>query len=328
MPETRNVQITDVGLLTSIQDHGRSGYYHLGIPPSGAMDQEAYRTGNLLLGNPETAASLECALMGPTLTVDAPTRVAVTGAELVPKVDGEPQATYTVLELAPGQTLSFQHLTGGARAYIAFDGGIDVPVALGSRAFYSLGALGGIRRALEAGDTLPLGPPAAAVPGGRSLPGDLRPRFAGSTTLRVMPGLYDHRVVPEALTAFFGSEWKVALEADRIGYRLKGGEPLEFVDREQPFGAGDDPSNIVDAPYPVGSIQVPSGREPIILHRDAVSAGGYMMVGTVISADMDRIGQMAPRTTARFEVVDLPGALQARRERADRLQRLRDALAV
>ena len=122
--------------------------------------------------------------------------------------------------------------------------------------------------------------------------------------------------------------WKVAPEADRMGYRFKGGKPLEFVEREQPFGAGSDPSNIVDSCYPYGSVQVPGGTEPIILHRDAVSGGGYFMIGTVISADMDMIGQLQPNTSVGFVRVDMAEALAARRERAEMLERLRSALAV
>ena len=110
-----------------------------------------------------------------------------------------------------------------------------------------------------------------------------------------MPGLYWHRITEAAGSDFFEDTWKVAPEADRIGYRFRGGRPLEFVPREQPFGAGSDPSNIVDACYPYGSIQVPGGTEPIVLHRDAVSGGGYFMIGTVISADMDLIGQLQPQ---------------------------------
>ena len=108
-----------------------------------------------------------------------------------------------------------------------------------------------------------------------------------------------------------------------MGYRFRGGRPLSFVEREQPFGAGSDPSNIVDSCYPYGSIQVPGGTEPIILHRDAVSGGGYFMIGTVISADMDLIGQMQPNTPTRFVKVDMTQALAARAERTALMQRIR-----
>jgi allophanate hydrolase subunit 2 len=145
--------------------------------------------------------------------------------------------------------------------------------------------------------------------------------------LRVLPGLYSHRITDESGRDFFADTWKVAPEADRIGYRFRGGRPLQFVPRKQPFGAGSDPSNIVDACYPYGSIQVPGGTEPIVLHRDAVSGGGYFMLGTVISADMDLIGQLQPHTETHFTVVDMAAALAARHERKALLGKVHDALA-
>ncbi|KMO76588.1 biotin-dependent carboxyltransferase family protein [Mycolicibacterium chlorophenolicum] len=318
------IEITKPGLVTSVQDGGRSGYYHLGIPPSGAMDQISYRAANLLLGNPETAAALECALMGPELVFTEDAHVCVTGAEMVPKVDGEVRPTNTVLEIAAGQTMDFSFASAGARSYVAVAGGIEVPEKLGSRSTYALGGLGGFEgRPLRAGDVLSIGKRTGAPTADAQLPEDLRLPLAKEYTLRMVRGLYDHRVVPESMDVFLSETWLVASEADRVGYRLKGGTPLEFVPRTPPFGAGDDPSNIVDACYPIGSIQVPSGEQPIVLHRDAVSGGGYMMIGTVISADMDLVGQMPPNTKVRFEEVSVPQALQARTERADRLDRIR-----
>ncbi|WP_018156982.1 biotin-dependent carboxyltransferase family protein [Demetria terragena] len=318
-----SIEVVKPGLSTTVQDHGRSGQYHLGIPPSGAMDQISFRAANLLLGNDETAAVLECALMGPELRFNDSRQIAVTGAEMTPLVDGTPHPTNTVVDVEAGQTLSFGFATAGARAYLAVSGGFDVPVALGSRATYGLGSLGGHHgRALQPGDPLPLGDPRAAV-SHRALPEALRMPLAKERELRVVRGLYDHRVQPDSLDGFFQEPWKVASEADRVGYRLKGGTPLRFIDREPPFGAGDDPSNITDACYPIGSIQVPSGQEPIILHRDAVSGGGYLMVGAVISADMDAIGQLPPNATIHFREVTLEEALVARQERSAWLERLR-----
>ena len=112
-----------------------------------------------------------------------------------------------------------------------------------------------------------------------------------------------------------------------MGYRFRGGRPLEFVERKPPFGAGSDPSNIVDGCYPYGSIQVPGGTEPIVLHRDAVSGGGYFMIGAVISADMDLIGQLQPHKPVSFVEVDMPTSLQARADRAVLMGRIRDHLA-
>src|SRR5258708_5511407 len=164
------------------------------------------------------------------------------------------------------------------------------------------------------------------VAAGRSVPEALRRLPAAAAELRVLPGLYWHRVTEAGHQQFFGDTWKVAPEADRIGYRFRGGRPLPFVERKPPFGAGSDPSNIVDSCYPYGSIQVPGGTEPIVLHRDAVSGGGYFMIGTVISADMDLVGQLQPHTSVRFVSVNLDQALAARRERHEQLDELRRTL--
>ncbi|MDA9542430.1 allophanate hydrolase [Bradyrhizobium sp. CCBAU 21362] len=323
------IKVLKPGLATTVQDLGRPGYYHIGIPLSGGMDRHALAAANLLVGNEEGAAVLEAVFMGPELEFTDDALVAITGAELPPKLDGEPRETWTSFKVNRGQKLSFDFLKQGARGYIAIAGGIDVPLVLGSRSTYALGALGGFKgRKLEAGDELPIGKASAPVKDGRTIAKDLRGLPAGMPTdLRVMPGLYWHRITETAGVGFFGDTWKVAPEADRIGYRFKGGKPLEFVPREPPFGAGSDPSNITDACYPYGSIQVPGGTEPIVLHRDAVSGGGYFMVGTVIAADLDLIGQLQPNTPVRFVKVGMEQALAARNSRAELLGKVRSALA-
>jgi biotin-dependent carboxylase-like uncharacterized protein len=323
------IKVLKPGLATTVQDLGRPGYYHIGIPLSGGMDRHALAAANLLVGNEEGAAVLEAVFMGPELEFTEDAVVAVTGAELPPKLDGEPRESWTSFKVKRGQILSFDFLKQGARGYIAVAGGIDVPMVLGSRSTYALGALGGFKgRKLDAGDELPVGKAGAAVRDGRTVAKDLRGQPAGMPTeLRAMPGLYWHRITEAAGDGFFSDSWKVAPEADRIGYRFKGGKSLEFVPREPPFGAGSDPSNITDACYPYGSIQVPGGTEPIVLHRDAVSGGGYFMVGTVIAADMDLIGQLQPNTPVRFVKVGMEEALEARKSRATLLGKLRSALA-
>lgn len=313
------IKVLKPGLATTVQDLGRPGYYHIGIPMSGGMDRHALAAANLLVGNDEGAAVLEAVFMGPELEFTEDALVAVTGAELPPKLDGVAQGTWVSFKVKSGQKLAFDFLKKGARAYIAMAGGIDVPVVLGSRSTYALGALGGFKgRKLEAGDELPIGKAAKPVKEGLTVDPSLRGQPAsGATELRAMPGLYWHRITEAAGNGFFSDTWKVAPEADRIGYRFKGGKPLEFVPREPPFGAGSDPSNITDACYPYGSIQVPGGTEPIVLHRDAVSGGGYFMVGTVISADMDLIGQLQPSAPVRFVKVGMDEALAARKARAE-----------
>ncbi|KKJ03906.1 biotin-dependent carboxyltransferase family protein [Burkholderia gladioli] len=321
------IEVVKPGLATSVQDTGRPGYYRVGIPPSGALDQYALRAANLLVGNHESAAALECTLLGPQLLFHAEALIAVTGAEMQPKIDGVVQACNVALRIKAGSTLSFEYVKAGARACLAVAGGIDVPVVLGSRSTYALGAFGGHQgRRLQKGDQLAIGRDRGPAREGTELPERLRTPLAREVALRVLPGLYHHRLTDESARTFFEDSWTVAPEADRIGYRYKQGRPLGFRPREQPFGAGADPSNIVDACYPIGSIQVPAGLEPIILHRDAVSGGGYATIGTVISADLDLIGQMQPNHQARFVSVTMSQALAARRDAQLRLARLREVL--
>ncbi|MEH6647346.1 biotin-dependent carboxyltransferase family protein [Sulfitobacter sp.] len=318
-----SLKIMQPGLSTSIQDLGRPGYFHLGIPIGGAMDRFALRVANMLVGNPEGAAGLEVVFMGPVIEFERDSLVAITGADLPAKVDGNPREGWTSFVVKAGQTLSFDFLKADARAYIAISGGIDTPPALGSRSTYPIGALGGIEgRNIQAGDVIPLGD-AEMVEAGMSVPANLRRMPANPAELRVLPGLYWHRLTPKAQDGFFADNWAVALEADRMGYRFKGGKPLEFVDREQPFGAGADPSNIVDGCYSYGSIQVPGGLEPIVLHRDAVSGGGYFTLGAIISADMDLIGQLQPHTPVKFRKVDMAQAAEARAARKKMLGSVR-----
>ena len=246
------VKVITPGLSTTVQDLGRPGFYHLGIPMSGGMDRFALRVANMLVGNDEGAAVLEAVFLGPELEFTAPATVAVTGGELPPKLNGEDREGWAAFEVKAGDRLSFGLLKSGARAYIAVSGGIDVPVKLGSRSTYTLGALGGYQgRALTAGDELPVGPGAR---GGGSVPVSLRRLPGTPAALRMLPGLYWHRITAESGRQFLADTWKVAPEADRIGYRFRGGAALDFVPREQPFGAGSNPSNIVDACYPYGSI--------------------------------------------------------------------------
>src|SRR5690606_20660675 len=241
------IEVVKPGLSTTVQDAGRSGYYHLGIPPSGALDQYSLRAANLLVGNPAGAAALEAVYMGPELAFTTDAVVAVTGATMVPKVNGEERPVWESFPVSAGDVLSFAYLTAGARAYIAVSGGIDVPEVLGSRSTYALGALGGVSgRPIAAGDRLPIGRASGATPG-RSVPADLRPTLSKEVEVRVVMGLYDYRLTDAGRAAFLDSTWDLTPEADRIGFRYAGPQ-LETVPREPPFGAGQDPSNIVDAP--------------------------------------------------------------------------------
>ena len=138
-------------------------------------------------------------------------------------------------------------------------------------------------------------------------------------------GLASYRLTEESMEEFLTTTWTVTPDADRVGYRYKGGE-LKFVEREQPAGAGADQANVVDFGYPIGSIQVPGGVEPIVLMNDAVTGGGYATIGTVISVDRDKLAQTKTNDKTRFRSVELDEALRAREDRRRQLAEIKEAL--
>jgi biotin-dependent carboxylase-like uncharacterized protein len=315
--------ILEPGLSTTVQDQGRIGYYRLGIPQGGSMDQYSATLANRLVGNTAAEAVLECTYIGPKLVTRADAVIAVTGAPVDVFVNGEVRAQYERIMLVAGDELKFGVIKGGTKYFIAVHGGIDVPEVLGSRSTYPIGAIGGVEgRALAAGDLVPVG---AAIDNGlpalQSIDVDDRPVFSRDVNVRVMLGLYDHHLSAAGLESLLTSEWVLTPVADRMGLRYSG-PGVGWKDREQPFGAGQDPSNIVDAGYAVGSIQIPGGTQPIILHRDAVSGGGYAMVATVISADMDLVARCSPGTKTHFVAVTMDQALDARHANSARVARI------
>ena len=307
--------VLEPGLSTTAQDQGRIGYYKFGLPQGGSMDQYSATLANRLVGNTVSDAVLECTYIGPKLVSTTNAVIAVTGAPVDVFVNGQLVPEYERIELLAGDELKFGVIKGGTKYFIAVHGGIDVPEVLGSRSTYPIGAIGGVDgRALVAGDVVPVGVGSDnGLPVVTSIAVDDRPVFSKDVKVRVMLGLYDHNLSAKGLDSLLNSEWMLTPVADRMGLRYSG-PGVEWKDREQPFGAGQDPSNIVDAGYAVGSIQIPGGTQPIILHRDAVSGGGYAMVATVISADMDLVARCAPGTKTRFVAVNMEEALAARQE--------------
>ncbi len=321
------IRVGQPGLLTTVQDTGRFGEYAIGMPPSGAMDVFSYQVGNYLVGNEEGAAGLEITYFGPELTFTEDHVIAITGAEMPPKINGEEVPTWETLGVREGDVLSFDYLKNGARSYLTVAGGIDVPVFMHSRSTYTLIGLGGHEgRALQEGDELAVGEDGdRSERVGMAVAREQLPAFYDETELRVIIGLASYRLTEQSMQEFLNTTWTVTPDADRVGYRYRGGE-LKFVEREQPAGAGTDQANVVDFGYPIGSIQVPGGVEPIVLLNDAVTGGGYATIGTVISADRDKLAQTKTNDKTRFRSVDLDEALRAREERRQQMAEIRQAL--
>lgn len=322
------IKILQPGIETTVQDIGRIGYYEMGMPPSGVMDKYSFKIANYLVGNEENAAVLEATYMGPTLEFEEDAVIAITGGEIPPKINGESIPTWEAFEVKTGDILSFDFVKTGARIYISVAGGIDVPILIDSRSTYTLCNIGGFEgRALQEGDSLKIGDQKkndAKV--GQRIEDKYIPKHEKSHEIRIVMGLCSYRFTDESKKSFLEQDWSVTPDANRVGYRFKG-ERLYFVEREQPFGAGSNPSNVVDLGYPIGSIQVPDGAEPIALLNDAVTGGGYATIATIISSDLDKMAQVKTGDKVRFIAVDIDEALQIRKDKKQKLQEIKHQFA-
>jgi urea carboxylase len=315
------VEVVSGGTQTTVQDFpGRLGYWAVGIPPSGPMDDRAMQLGNRLLGNAPDAAALEITMSGPTLRFGTDAVVAVTGADIPVRLDDVAQPLNTSLFVPAGSTLALGTIRGaGARAYLCVRGGLDVAVYLGSRSTFTLGQFGGHGgRALRAGDVLHVYPLENAQAGAALC--DV-PALETVRTLRVVYGPHG---APEYFTErymaeFFDTEWEIHFNSSRTGVRLIGPKP-EWA-REDGGEAGLHPSNIHDNPYAVGAVDF-TGDMPVILGPDGPSLGGFVCPVTIIEADRWHIGQLKAGDKVRFVPVDIDAAREAARRRAHELDTL------
>ena len=293
------------GTMTTIQDApGRSGYWHVGVPPSGPFDSRAFILGNQLLGNEARAAGLEITLRGPTLRFNQPCAFVLTGAEIAAKLDDEPLSTGVVINANAGQTLTLGDITGaGCRSYLLLAGGLNCPEYLGSRSTFTLGKFGGhAGRALRAGDVLHLAAPEHRP--AASLTEQDYPQLSNSWQIRVVYGPHG---APEFFTeqdiqAFFAARWQVHYNSSRTGIRLIGPKPTWA--RSDGGEAGMHPSNIHDNAYAFGTVDF-TGDMPVILGPDGPSLGGFVCPATVISDDLWKLGQLKAGDSIEFVAVSL-----------------------
>jgi biotin-dependent carboxylase-like uncharacterized protein len=313
-------EVVASGLETSVQElPGRLGYWEQGFPPSGPADAWSFRLANLLVGNPRDAAALECQFVGPTLRFLRDGAIAITGAEMPAKLDGEPVAAWTTTPVRAGQLLACTGARTGARAYIAVAGGIDTPPVLGSRATFHMAGVGGVEGyALKVGQTVAATP--APLPPRRIVRADARPPITADKQMmvEVMLGPNDDWLGPGSIAAFLAAEWVVLAQSNRTGMRLSG-PPITFAERayaKRPEH-GQDPSNILDHGYPLGAINI-AGQTPIILLQDAPSTGGFINPFTVPSAALWKLAQARPAVRLHFTAVSM--------EEANALRHAQDAL--
>ncbi|MFI6549979.1 5-oxoprolinase/urea amidolyase family protein [Streptomyces prunicolor] len=303
---TPRIEIVAGGTLTTVQDWpGRTGYWQVGVPPCGPMDDLSFRLGNRALGNDEGTPGLECTLQGPTLRFTHATTVCVTGAPAPVTIDSAPVPQWEPVTVPAGATLEIgtpaEH---GLRTYVLFADGLDVPAFLGSASTFTLGRFGGHGgRALRTGDVLHGG----TVTEGTPVPTPDRPTFGAVWDVAAVEGPH---AAPEFFTEddirdFYAADWKVHFNSARTGVRLVGPKPRWA--RTDGGEAGLHPSNIHDTPYSVGAVDY-TGDMPVLLGPDGPSLGGFVCPATVISQERWKLGQFRPGDTVRFAPVNVGGS--------------------
>jgi urea carboxylase len=311
-------QVIKKGLETSIQDYpGRIGTLNQGFPASGPMDSWSFRLANILVGNESGEAALECQFMGPTLKFKSDRVIAITGANMSPKIDGELIPMWESIEIKANQTLEMAFATVGARSYIAFSGGINSEPWLGSRSTFHKAGVGGIEgRAIQDNQIIPLGKNKKIQL--RKIKKDSIPIISNDKnwSIEVVRGPNDDWVDEKGHEIFLNSKWKLQAKSDRTGYRLDGPK-LTFSDKatNKSLEHGSEPSNIIDQGYPAGAINL-AGQTPIILVNDGPSMGGFINPYTVPSSAFWKLGQAKPGDTFKFVEISVEKAQLLRAEQS------------
>ena len=311
---TSTLKVIQPGMLSTIQDIGRYGYQRYGMPTAGAMDTFALRAANALVGNDDNAACIEATVLGPRIEILSDTMIAITGANVSPRMDSEPIPMWQSVAASKGSRLEFRSPKDGMRGYLAVTGGIDVPEVMGSRATYMKAAIGGVEgRPLRAGDILnALGDTPEVPATARNFPADAIPQYGSAHELRVVLGPQESAFTQAGIDTFLSETYTVSIHSDRMGYRLEG-KPVEH----------EDGPDVISDGTPLGTIQIPGDGQPIILLSDRGTTGGYTKIATVISTDLSKIAQAMPGHTIKFRAVSVEEAQEAYRRREALLRSIR-----
>ena len=307
--------VENPGVLTTIQDGGRYGYEQFGMSPAGPMDERAFRTANILAGNPEGESALEATVLGPALRFDQDNVIAVTGADMAPALNGQPCPMYQAVAVKAGDRLTLGAARTGCRAYVSFAGGLDVPPVMGSRATALQNKVGGFQgRKLAKGDSLGFRAPNPGLALPRTAP---VPAPAGrETVIRVVLGPQDDAFTEEGVKTFLSQPYTVSKDFDRMGCRLEGAQIAHKTD-----------GNIISDGMVTGAIQVPTSGQPIIMLAERQTVGGYTKIAAVISADLPLAGQRKAGDVIRFQAVTVEQAHRLWREFNRELEELKARLS-
>lgn len=317
----RKIEVIDGGVQTTIQDYpARLGYWDVGVPPSGAMDNFSFRIGNRILGNELNAPGIECTLRGGGYKFRDDMTICLTGADMNASLDGNCVPMYEPVSVNAGQVLKLEKVLNGMRTYILVKGGLDVPSILGSASTFALGGFGGHGgRTLKTGDLIHVKRENKAKY--CKIDKTQLYRYDKTWDIGVIPGPHctTEFLKKEYLDQLTSTEWEVHFNSDRTGVRLVGPAPL--WSREDGGEAGLHPSNVHDTAYAVGTIDF-TGDMPIILGPDGPSLGGFVCPVTIPSGELWKIGQLAPGNKVRFCLISIEGAEKIRKDQEQYLENI------
>ena len=304
--------VENPGILTTVQDSGRYGYEKFGISPSGPMDFISFTLANILAGNSFDDACLELTISGASLRFDSECVIAVTGADMNATINGRPCEMYRALKVNAGDVLALGFAKNYCRTYIAFHGGLDVPVIMGSRSSAIQNHIG---KKLQKGDYIQIRRDDTPVK-------NLDSRFinppaivTGERIVRVILGPQDDRFTEKGINDFLTQPYKVSGDFNRMGYRLEGAK-IEHVND----------CNIISDGMTTGAIQVPGSGQPIIMMSERQTIGGYTKIASVITADLPVVGQCREGDILLFKSVSLKEAHESLREIHDNFTALQKRL--
>lgn len=310
------IRILKGGMLTTVQDLGRTGYQSQGFSVAGVMDVRSFKIANLLLDNPENEAVLEFTLIGPTLEFTSATIIAITGGDFQPTINGDPAPMYTAIYMNKGDILKFGSARTGSRGYVAFSSYLDIPVAMGSRCTNMKSSMGGFKgRKLQVGDYMNFRIKRRYLPFFLSRKLDINEFDQMDAELRVVLGPQDDLFSKQGIETFLNSEYTVTSDFDRMGCRLEG-----------PFIAPKETSDIISDGIAFGSIQVPSHGKPIILLADRQTTGGYAKIATVASVDLPKLVQRRTDDKIRFRAITVQEAQKLYLDEVKELDAMREII--
>jgi antagonist of KipI len=320
------------GLLTTVQDLGRTGYRQEGVLVSGAIDAMAHSIANLLVGNPESAPTLEFTLIGPSLRIETDLVFAITGGNFTVQINGTSVSTWRSIAVKKGALLEIKASKSGCRGYLAVAGGMNVPLVLGSSSTYLRANLGGFEgRALQAGDEITYHAPASthlllaelqmsssAFVQAKWYPSpEMLPQYQNEPVIRMLKGPEYEWFTPESQEAFWEQSFSVTTQADRMGYRLTG-----------PALTLKSPKELLSTAVTFGTVQVPAQGQPIVLMADHQTTGGYPRIAQVITADLPILAQVQPGQQLRFQEISLAEAYQLYFRQEQKMNQLKTTIAL